>query len=57
MHLHILNCGPEPTAVAAANTQQAFLDILDNNVIKPLGTLKASQELLGREGVPVLIIG
>ncbi|KAH9161827.1 hypothetical protein EDB89DRAFT_2080249 [Lactarius sanguifluus] len=29
-----------------ANTQQAFVDILDNDVIKPLESLKASQELL-----------
>ncbi|KAH9038036.1 hypothetical protein EDB83DRAFT_2524610 [Lactarius deliciosus] len=28
-----------------AKTQQAFVDILDNDVIKPLATLKASQEL------------
>ncbi len=42
MRLHILNCGLEPTAVAEANTQQAFVDILDNDVIKPLTTLKAS---------------
>ena len=34
--MHILNCGLEPTAVAEANTQQAFVDILDNDVIKPL---------------------
>ncbi|KAI9439456.1 hypothetical protein BJY52DRAFT_530031 [Lactarius psammicola] len=39
-----------------ANTQQAFLDILDNNVVKPLGTLKASQEHLVQEGIPVLMI-
>ncbi|KAH9169280.1 hypothetical protein EDB89DRAFT_1985952 [Lactarius sanguifluus] len=32
-------------AVAEANTQQAFVDILDHDVIKPLATLKASQEL------------
>ncbi|KAI9433258.1 Rho GTPase activation protein [Lactarius indigo] len=31
--------------VAEANTQQAFVDALDNDVIKPLATLKASQEL------------
>ncbi|KAH9007771.1 hypothetical protein EDB83DRAFT_696401 [Lactarius deliciosus] len=32
-----------------ANAQQAFVDVLDNDVIKPLVTLKASQEcLVGR---------
>ncbi|KAH9037697.1 hypothetical protein EDB84DRAFT_1560529 [Lactarius hengduanensis] len=34
--------------VAEAKTQQAFVDILDNDVIKPLATLKASQELSKR---------
>jgi hypothetical protein len=42
--LHILRCGLEPTRVVEANTQQAFVDILDNDVIKPLRTLKVSQE-------------
>jgi len=46
-----------PTAVAEANTQQAFVDILDNDVIKPLANLKASQELLVWAEIPVLIIG
>ncbi|KAI9453219.1 hypothetical protein BJY52DRAFT_1189777 [Lactarius psammicola] len=32
------------TAVAEANTQQAFVDILDNDVIKPLKTLKESKD-------------
>ncbi|KAI9439452.1 hypothetical protein BJY52DRAFT_529930 [Lactarius psammicola] len=44
IHLRILNCGSEPTAIAEANTQQAFLDILDNNIVKPLGTLKKSND-------------
>jgi len=57
MHLHILICGLEPTAIAEANTQKAFVDFLDDDVIKPLRTLKASQELLVRSGIPVLIIG
>ena len=42
MHLHILDRVLEPTGVAEANTQQAFVDILDNDVIKPLKTLKVS---------------
>ncbi|KAH8986341.1 hypothetical protein EDB92DRAFT_2116474 [Lactarius akahatsu] len=32
-----------------ANAQQAFVDVLDNDVIKPLVTLKASQECLVQE--------
>ncbi|KAH9032135.1 hypothetical protein EDB85DRAFT_2145695 [Lactarius pseudohatsudake] len=32
-----------------ANTQQAFVDILDNDVIKPLESLKASRELFERK--------
>ncbi|KAH8996989.1 hypothetical protein EDB86DRAFT_3243261 [Lactarius hatsudake] len=43
-------------AVAEASTQQAFVDILDNDVIKPLRTLKVSQKHLVRKGVPVLTI-
>ena len=42
MNLRILNCGLVLTAVAEAKAQQAFVDILDNDVIKPLGTLKVS---------------
>ncbi|KAH9057712.1 hypothetical protein EDB87DRAFT_1578446 [Lactarius vividus] len=40
-----------------ADAQQAFVDILDNDVIKPLTNLKASQELLVLAEIPVLIIG
>ena len=40
MLLHILNRALEPTAFAEANAQQAFVDILNINVIKPLATLK-----------------
>ncbi|KAH9008371.1 hypothetical protein EDB85DRAFT_2283815 [Lactarius pseudohatsudake] len=43
-------------AVAEASTQQAFVDILDNDVIKPLRTLKVSQKHLVRKGVLVLTI-
>jgi len=57
MRLHILNYGLEPTVIAEANTQQAFVDILDNDVIKPLSAFKVSQEHLVRSGNPVLIIG
>ncbi|KAI9433279.1 hypothetical protein H4582DRAFT_998078 [Lactarius indigo] len=40
-----------------ANTQQAFVDILDNDVIKPLTSLKASRELLVWPEISVLMIG
>ena len=43
MRLHILHCGLEPTGVAEANTQQAFVDILDEDVIKPLVAFKVSE--------------
>ena len=46
MGFHILNCGPEPIAVAEANIQQAFVDILNNEVIRPLVSLEVSQGLL-----------
>ena len=32
-----------PTGIAEANTQQAFVDILDNDVIKPLAIFKVSK--------------
>ena len=47
MHLYILNCSLEHTAVTEANIQQAFVNILDDGVINPLRTLKVSQEHLG----------
>jgi hypothetical protein len=37
-----LNFDPEPTAVAEANAQQEFVDILDTSIIKPLATFKVS---------------
>jgi hypothetical protein len=43
MRLNILNFGPEPTAVAEANAKQAFVDILDIDVIKPLATFKVNE--------------
>ena len=48
MCLHILNCSWSPTGVAptGADTQQAFVDILVNDVIKPLEMLKVSQEYI-----------
>ena len=45
MHLHILNYGLELRSIGEANIQQAFVDILDNDVINPLVSLKASQGL------------
>ena len=38
----VLNCGLVPTAIAEASTQQTFVDVLENYVIKPLRTLKVS---------------
>ena len=55
MRLHILNCGLEPMAVAEANNQQGFVDLLDKDVIVFLTTLKVSPENLDRAGIPVLI--
>ncbi|KAH9016487.1 hypothetical protein EDB85DRAFT_2279935 [Lactarius pseudohatsudake] len=53
----------EPTTTRAAwdtslqkPAQQASVDILDNDVIKSLRTLKVSQEYLVLEGTPVLMI-
>ena len=42
-HLHILDRVLEPISVSEASTQQAFVDILDNDVIKPLKSLKVGQ--------------
>ncbi|KAH9030232.1 hypothetical protein EDB83DRAFT_2554982 [Lactarius deliciosus] len=44
MHLHTLNFGLWLTTIAEASTQQAFVDILDNDVIKPLRTLKETKD-------------
>ena len=49
--IHVL----EPTVIAEASTQQTFVDILDSDVIKPLVTLKVSQEDLVQAGIPILI--
>ena len=48
MRLHILDSVLEPTGVAEANTQQAFVDVLDNDVIQLLQTLKVSQVWFGQ---------
>ena len=55
---YIPSCGLRLAAIAEANTQsqQAFLDVLDNDVIKPLATLKASQEVFIWADDPVLIM-
>ena len=45
------------TGVAEASTQQAFVDILDNDVIKPLQILKVSEKDLVLASIPVLIVG
>ena len=41
--MHILSSGLEFTKIAEANTQQTFVDILDNDVIIPLRVLKVSR--------------
>ena len=53
--MHILDYNVEPRSTAEANIQQAFLDILDKDVIKPLVSLKASRGLFVRANN--LIIG
>jgi hypothetical protein len=42
-HSHILDRVLGPISFSEANTQQAFVDILDNDVIKPLKSLKVGQ--------------
>lgn len=54
--MHIFCGGQDPTSVTEADTQQAFVDILDNDVIKPLRTLKVNHEHLVRDDISVLII-
>ena len=44
MRLDFLNCGLELTAFAVADTQQAFVDILDIDVIEPLATFKVNEK-------------
>ena len=53
----ILECDLKPTDITEANAQQAFVDILENDVIIPLVRLNVSEELLLQEDIPVLIIG
>ena len=43
---YILNCGLVPIAVAEANTQQTFVNVLENYVIKPLRKWKVSTSCL-----------
>jgi hypothetical protein len=43
MRLNILNVDPEPIAVAEANAQQAFVDILDIDVITPLASFQVNE--------------
>jgi hypothetical protein len=40
----MLTCSLELTSIVEADTQQAFMDILDKDVIEPLTTLKVRQE-------------
>lgn len=57
MLIYIPNGDPEPTTFADANTQQTFVDVLDNEVIKNLTTLKVSHKDLVLAGILVLIWG
>jgi hypothetical protein len=43
--------------LAEADMQQAFVDILAKDVIKPLENLKVSREDLIVAGIPVLMVG
>ena len=51
MRLYILNGDLEPTGFTEVDTQQAFVDILENDVIKPLMKMKVGQGDLFRAGV------
>ena len=51
MILRILNGDLELKGFTEVNTQQAFVDILENDVITPLTRLKVGQEDLVRAGV------
>ena len=53
----VLICDMMLTGVAEASTQQAFVDILDKDVIKPLQILKVSEKDLVLASIPVLIVG
>jgi hypothetical protein len=57
MRLRLMNCSLKPTGVTEVNTQQAFVNILDNDVITRLIRLKVSEEILLQEDIPVLITG
>ena len=43
MRLYTLTCGLELTGIAEANTKQAFIDILDRDVIGSFTKLKVRQ--------------
>ena len=51
MRLYILNGDLEPTGFTEVDIQQDFVDVLDNDVIKPLMKLKVGQGHLFRAGV------
>ena len=44
MRLEILDCSLEPTTFAEADVQQAFVDILDVDIIKPLAAFKVNEK-------------
>jgi hypothetical protein len=45
MPLNILNFDLEPTSIAEVNAKRAFVDILDNGIIKPLATFKVYENI------------
>ena len=51
MRLHTLNGDLEPTGLTEVNTRKAFVNILENDVIKPLTRLKVGQEDLVLAGL------
>ena len=51
MKLRILNGNMELKGFTEVDTKQAFVNILDDDVIKPLTRLKVGQEYLVRAGV------
>ena len=49
---YTLNGGLELTGIAEADTRQAFMDILDKDVIEPLTGMKVRQDRAFYVGIP-----
>ena len=54
MRLYILNYSLELRSIVEADIQQTFVDILDNDVINPLVSLKVSQDLFIQVEDPII---